>query len=261
MTQNRWIELDGVVNMRDLGGLPTLTGGQVQRRRLIRSDNLQDLSGDDVRHVIEILGVSDILDLRTETEVHVEGPGPLWAVESLRHHHHSLVGNQLFKAADALALREHTESLAPGRDAAFWTNHYLGYLTDRGAAVSAALSVIATSGGATIVHCAAGKDRTGTVVALALDVAGVAHHDIVADYALSAQRLPQIFARLRTSELYGAALSRQTLADQETHPETMAAMLKVMTDSFGGTPGWLRGQGWSAGDVDSLRHRLTAPGS
>lgn len=44
MTQHRWIELDGVVNMRDLGGLPTRNGGAVQPHRLIRSDNLQDLS-------------------------------------------------------------------------------------------------------------------------------------------------------------------------------------------------------------------------
>ena len=41
---DRWIELDGLVNMRDLGGLPTGDGGHTASGRLIRSDNLQDLS-------------------------------------------------------------------------------------------------------------------------------------------------------------------------------------------------------------------------
>ena len=44
----RWIELDGLVNMRDLGGLPTRDGGRTASGRLIRSDNLQDLTDADV---------------------------------------------------------------------------------------------------------------------------------------------------------------------------------------------------------------------
>src|SRR6476646_6507546 len=48
----RWIDLDGLVNMRDLGGLPTRDGGAVVQRRLIRSDNLQDLTDADVRRVV-----------------------------------------------------------------------------------------------------------------------------------------------------------------------------------------------------------------
>ena len=74
---DRWIELDGIVNMRDLGGLPTRDGGHTASGRLIRSDNLQDLTEADVQHLVEELGVTDVVDLRTETELHLEGPGPL----------------------------------------------------------------------------------------------------------------------------------------------------------------------------------------
>jgi protein-tyrosine phosphatase len=88
---DRWIELDGLVNMRDLGGLPTRDGGRTASGRLIRSDNLQDLTDADVTHLVHAVGVSDIIDLRTEVEVHLEGPGPLRRVESLTHHHHSLI--------------------------------------------------------------------------------------------------------------------------------------------------------------------------
>ena len=87
----RWIDLDGLVNMRDLGGLPTRDGGRTASGRLIRSDNLQDLTDADVVRLVDELGVSDVVDLRTGTELHLEGPGPLRRVEALTHHHHSLI--------------------------------------------------------------------------------------------------------------------------------------------------------------------------
>ncbi|MGL5853463.1 MAG: tyrosine-protein phosphatase, partial [Phycicoccus sp.] len=66
---DRWITLDGLVNMRDVGGLPTHGGGRTQPRRLIRSDNLQDLTDADIAHLVDELGVTDVVDLRTETEL------------------------------------------------------------------------------------------------------------------------------------------------------------------------------------------------
>ena len=254
MTQNRWIELDGVVNMRDLGGLPTRDGGAVQPHRLIRSDNLQDLSPADVDQLVDTFGVSDILDLRSQTEISFTGPGPLRQVASLTHHHYSLLSEKAFTVKDALLIRD---SIRSDRDATFWTNHYLGYLRGNGPATSAALSVIAEASGAVVVHCAAGKDRTGTVTALALDVAGVAEDDIVADYAASRERLPQILARLSRSDLYGRAMTPEAIADQDTRPETMAAFLATVRAEFGGAAGWLASQGWANADVERLRNRLT----
>lgn len=252
----RWIELEGVVNMRDSGGLPTRDGGSVQPRRLLRSDNLQDLSPADVRHVVDVLGVSDIVDLRSDTEVSTEGPGPLWRVESLTHHHHSLFGDgRAVTAEQALAMPEH--STRPVRDAAFWSEHYLGYLATRPDSISAALDVVSRSHGATVVHCAAGKDRTGTVVALALDVAGVPHDVIVEDYALTGERIERIIARLMPRDLYGNALRKQSVDDQRPRPETMQTILETVQSEFGGATGWLAQQGWSAADIDRLRQRLT----
>ena len=252
----RWIELEGVVNMRDSGGLPTRDGGTVQPLRLLRSDNLQDLSEADVRHVVDVLGVSDIVDLRSDTEVSTEGPGPLWHVESLTHHHHSLFADgRKVTAEQALAVPEH--STRPVRDATFWSEHYLGYLASRPDSVSAALDVVSRSTGATVVHCAAGKDRTGTVVALALSVAGVPHEVIVEDYALTGERIEQIIARLMPRDLYGTALRQQSVDDQRPRPETMQTILDTLEEEFGGAAGWLREQGWAGGDIERLRRRLT----
>jgi protein-tyrosine phosphatase len=260
---DRWIELDGIVNMRDLGGLPTRDGGHTASGRLIRSDNLQDLSEADVRHLVDELGVTDIVDLRTGTELHLEGPGPLRRVEALTHHHHSLMEEQAqeetVEEVGARALPWRGDD--PVRDASFWAEHYLGYLAKRPDSVAAALEVVANAEGAVVVHCAAGKDRTGTVVALALDVAGVPHDEIVADYVLTGERLEQIVGRLMPREAYGPALAKQKLADQLPRAESIEAILAAVTERWGGAAGWLLDQGWTEAEVERLRRRLTEPAS
>ncbi|MBM6405041.1 tyrosine-protein phosphatase [Phycicoccus sp. CSK15P-2] len=245
--------------MRDLGGLPTRDGGTTRPGRLIRSDNLQDLTTDDVTRLVDELGVTDIVDLRTETELHLEGDGPLRRVTSLTHHHHSLMRERPAEskeqvAARALALPEQDE---PVRDGAFWAEHYLGYLARRPDSVSAALRAVSEARGAAVVHCAAGKDRTGTVVAMALDVAGVPHEEIVADYVLTAERIEAIIGRLSTRDSYGPALARQVVSDQTPRPETMLTILDAVDDGWGGAAGWLRENGWGQDAVERLRMRLT----
>ena len=257
---DRWIELDGLVNMRDLGGLPTRDGGRTASGRLIRSDNLQDLTDADVTHLVHAVGVSDIIDLRTEVEVHLEGPGPLRRVESLTHHHHSLIaarGEEDLDALEAKALAVPWSPDGTRRDASFWAEHYLGYLAGRPDSVAAALRVIADAPGAAVVHCAAGKDRTGTVVAMALDVAGVPHDEIVADYVLTAERIEAIIGRLMSRPAYGHALSQQSIDEQSPKPESIEAILRAVDAGWGGAARWLRDHGWTASDVEGLRHHLT----
>ena len=75
-----WIDLEGAVNVRDLGGLPTVDGGSTVHRRLLRSENLQELSPADIARLVKEIGVTTVVDLRTTGELEVEGPAPLDAV-------------------------------------------------------------------------------------------------------------------------------------------------------------------------------------
>ena len=84
-----WIELEGAVNARDLGGLPTVDGRTTRAGVLMRSDNLQDLTPHDVG-VLQQHGVRTVLDLRTTAEVELTGPGPLRATE-VEHLHLDLI--------------------------------------------------------------------------------------------------------------------------------------------------------------------------
>ena len=75
-----WIELDGAVNVRDLGDLPTEDGQKTARARLLRADNLQELTAADVAKLVRDIGVTTVVDLRSSNELAAEGPAPLDAV-------------------------------------------------------------------------------------------------------------------------------------------------------------------------------------
>src|SRR5216683_3287361 len=75
-----WIELEGAVNVRDLGGLPTEDGRNTVGARLLRADNLQELSASDIERLVSDFGVTTVVDLRSSTELESEGPAPLDAV-------------------------------------------------------------------------------------------------------------------------------------------------------------------------------------
>jgi hypothetical protein len=70
----RWIDLDGADNMRDLGGLEVTGGGRTRFDRLLRSGTLQDLTADDVSYLVKDMGVHTVLDLRLPDEAERELP-------------------------------------------------------------------------------------------------------------------------------------------------------------------------------------------
>ena len=168
-----WIDLRTPSTSRDLGELPTDGGGRIQPRRLLRADNLQDLSPADISLLVDELGMTTVIDLRSTTEVKQEGPGP--ADGRRRGAASALIGAcrrasaMTDAAAEALAMNRQRAAERDGV-ADLMQSFYLGYLEDRPENIVAALRAVAAAPGAALVHCAAGKDRTGTVVAMALTV-------------------------------------------------------------------------------------------
>jgi protein tyrosine/serine phosphatase len=254
--QPDWIALDGTANTRDVGGLPTTDGSRIVSRRLLRSDNLQDLSAEDVRRLIDDYGVRTVADLRADIEIRAGGPGPmtrepLVAVEQL----------SLFPERSREAVAAGQPDVPPwerrpvtGRG---FSGLYLGFLAERADSVLAALRMVAHREGATLVHCTAGKDRTGTVVALALADAGVERAAIVADYAASADHFDELMKRLGAS----AGTRELALAAAVKHrPKavTMERFLDALTEQAGGVRPWLAAQGWTEDDHAALQRKLLA---
>jgi protein-tyrosine phosphatase len=269
---DRWLHLDGTANTRDLGGLPTTDGGRTVPGRILRSDNLQTLSEADVRTLVDELKLRDVIDLRTTAEVLLEGRGPLRSIPEVTHRHFSLIPERGHHT-DVFAVEEEDEvPELPGgwqdavlpRQVAEGDQHeppavrsYLGYLQDRPEAVVDALRALAHGGpGAAVVHCAAGKDRTGVVCALSLAVAGVPHEEIVADSALTAEVIEGVVARLAASATYAEDMERRDIATHTPRAETMERVLAILDERFGGPLGWLGSNGFGAADQAALRSRL-----
>jgi protein-tyrosine phosphatase len=254
----RWVALEGAANARDVGGLPLTTGGTTAGGVLLRADNLQELTGRDIRRLVDELGVRLVVDLRTGVEVELEGPGPLMRdgrVEVRRRSLYPEAGERTdIDVGVVFPWRERAGDDDSSEPAA--VRAYLGYLRDRPDSVVAALRDVARAQGATIVHCAAGKDRTGVVAAFALAVAGVRRDAIVADYVATAERLAPLVARLRASTTYGRDLHGRTLDSHRPRAETMERLLDMLDERHGGPVGWLAQHGFDAADAAALRARL-----
>lgn len=162
----------GCLNARDLGGLPTEGGRRIRSGALIRSDSPHWLTEQGCV-ALRSSGVRRILDLRSTEEAELD-PSPF-------------VGEAVYRLVPMIDPdREHERDPAAQSHAAL----YVDSLRRNGERIGAGLAVIADApDGAVLVHCHAGKDRTGIVIALALRLAGVATEVIAADYALSADCL------------------------------------------------------------------------
>jgi protein tyrosine/serine phosphatase len=255
-----WIELEGAVNVRDLGGLPTEDGARTAEGRLLRADNLQGLTPSDVTRLVDELGVGTVVDLRSSGEVELEGPGPLTKIEAVTHVHQSVLP-EAGKATDAAAdgvlgfteRRARLLDLYPDDPVCAY---YLGYMNDRPEGVIGALRAIADAPRAAVVHCAAGKDRTGVVVAMALSVAGVRREAIVDDYTASGERIDAIMDRLRASQTYAADLDKLPADAHAPRAETMVAFLQQVDERYDGVLAWLQAHGFDDSDVERLRTKL-----
>jgi protein-tyrosine phosphatase len=264
VVEPQWIDLEGLANLRDVGGLPTVDGGAIATGRLLRSDNLQTLTPADVERLLE-LGLTDVVDLRSDYEAEREGPGPL-AGSSVRVRQLSVFRE--WRAGVGEEKPDVRPEVLP-EDALPWVDLeptvqleneiagiYLSYVLDRPDSIIAALRTIAESEGAVLVHCAAGKDRTGTVVALALALAGVEREAIIADYAASSDRVERIVARLVASPTYAENLRDRPMDSHRSWPQTMSDFLGHVDETYGGVEQLLITLGWTADDTARLRAKL-----
>lgn len=259
-----WIDLDGLANLRDVGGLPTVDGGHTVPGRLLRSDNLQTLTPADVDRLLA-LGLTDVVDLRSDYEVEREGPGPLASTEVRLHQFSLFREGRDGVGVDKPDVRPEVlpEEALPWVDLApsvqlenEVASHYLSYVLDRPDSVVSALRTISTSPGAVLVHCAAGKDRTGTIVALALSLARAERAAVIGDYAASSERMQAILDRLLASKTYVDNLRDRPLASHLSHPETIEAFLVHTDQAYGGVEPLLATFGWTATDTAQLRAKL-----
>jgi len=179
--RERHLTWDGCANIRDLGGHPTEDGGTTAYGAVVRADSVRRLSPGGWQQLVDY-GIERIVDLRFHDELEADPPATI-PVEVV---HVPVLPDPA--SADWPEI-EAIASAAPDYVAgtrAVYLEFLRRYARGFGQAVSA---VAAAPPGGVLVHCMAGKDRTGLVSALLLRVAGVSIEDVAADYALSEANL------------------------------------------------------------------------
>lgn len=196
-------------NVRDLGTIPGIRPGA-----LIRSDNLDRLTDVGIA-AVHAANVSRIIDLRTAGELE-HYPNPF--ADHPSYCHRTLVPALRLDGSPVPLLEDYVNLL---------------HLENGRYVVEALQAIVDAPPGAVLVHCHAGKDRTGIVVALALAVAGIDPDVIGVDYGLTAERLG--------------------LTAEHSAPETIAAALA----DIGQVEAYLTAGGMTDGQLQALKDRLT----
>lgn len=239
-----------LANLRDLGGL-RVGGGTTRPGVLWRSDDVSLAP----RWEIDLLreqGVTTVLDLRSPTERDRSDHDDV-AGANLDLHHLPLFD----MPTDPESMLMHWSEVTTARELGL---RYAQMVRDAAPTIVNGLTLVAEASGATLFHCAAGKDRTGVFAASVLACLGADREVLVADYARTDEVMPAVLARI-TVGFGGDAADFAPLIDPDSPllrapAESMATMLDELDHERGGVVELLRDNGLDDALLQLLNERL-----
>ena len=243
MSTPRRYPLPGTYNFREVGGYHA-GSSTTKWCKLYRSDALNRLT-DEARDDLRQRDIRTVIDLRDDEE---------------RRHNPSLL--------EGLPVRVVESPIFSGSASSFLASDitlarlYETVVTENADAIVRAIRVIASSGegeGAVLVHCTAGKDRTGLVVAFALLAVGVDRQEVVADYAMTQQNLPDslmapIIARLKAMHVPDSTTIDELVSGSPAH--VLEETIDLVVRQHGSVRAFLTDNGMTEGELDDLAHVL-----
>lgn len=211
-------------NLRDLGGLSTADQRRTRAGVLYRS--ALPAPGDARPATVAEWPARTVVDLRSPRECAARA--------------HPLQSDAT--AVHQISLLTDTEATAPSQ-AIKLADIYQAILTNAGVRLAEVLQLAATAPGPVLVHCAAGKDRTGIAVALLLRIAGVDPGDVVDDYVATNDHMDAVLARITR---FAPELGQTHPHDRDllgADPEAIERVLSLWDAHPDGVHGWVREYG------------------
>ena len=253
LVAERLLPLEGAQNFRDLGGYPTRNGRSVRWGAVFRSDSLAALSAADLAY-LDRLGLRLVCDFRGDAEV-AEEPNPFAGRPECEYSRHPL-GDVSVQPAEWR--RRFESGDFADIDASWLTRSYRGMIDGSGPALGGVFRRLAREDGLpAVLHCTAGKDRTGVTAALLLLLLGVPRELVVEDYALTARFTGD---RIRAAERFfrerGIDPARVG-ALMGSEPATLSGALDHLDATHGGVERWARERaGLAEAEIGALRETL-----
>lgn len=238
-------------NLRDVGGLPGPDGRRLRERTLLRS-HAPAAFGQEELGMLASAGLAAVADLRspTERERHPSPwPEPAPALLPFERNHTGLGIS-----------REWADRLATDPDGGYTRESmlqgYAGMPVSLGGAVAAAITHLAGGGGPLLIHCSAGKDRTGVVTALILEAAGIDREQILADYMVSDERFGAAEITVLVAALTELQLPAPVAEALRCRPAYLEQAWETVDSGHGGIGPYLAALGIDDGARDALAAAL-----
>jgi protein tyrosine/serine phosphatase len=248
---SRHVVFEACFNFRDLGGYPTVDERHLRWGTLYRSDTLHRLTVADVE-AFRQLGLRTVIDLRSSTEIDQYGRLGI-SDDGLTWHNIPMLDNVQLSPRDPsdplLALPP--EESSPGEG-------YVRIAEEFAASIAATFRILAGEDTLPAVfHCTSGKDRTGIVAALLLDVLGVADEVIGADYCLTEAAQVRSTPWIEQHEPEFAAFLAQIPPERRApRPERILDFLDGLRARYGSVQEFLQRSGVAERELNILRARV-----
>ena len=252
---NRTVAWEGFFNTRDLGGLPTRSGGTTRHGAFFRAADLRFVTETGWTQARES-GVRTVIDLRNADEIR-PAENPLTAQAGSAQFAAAPEGPVTPAGVDRLEV-----PLDDIDDVEFWRQvnrerlngtplYYPVFLRRKAGRCAAVVKAIAhAEPGGVLFHCGGGRDRTGLIALLLLALADVEPEAIAADYAMSAEALKALYAAMGTADQ--APVIQAVFAERGT---TAEEAVMATLDGFD-VEQYLLGAGVTGSELRSVRGRL-----
>jgi protein-tyrosine phosphatase len=251
----RHVFFEACFNFRDLGGYQTADGHLVRWATLYRSDTLHRLTAADAA-AFNALGLRTVIDLRSLTEIDQFGRLGVGR-EDLVWRSVPMLDNVRLVLPDPFdppVVASLPDPATPGEG-------YLRIAEEFAPSIAEVFRVLAGDDALPAVfHCTSGKDRTGILAALVLEVLGVADEVVASDYVLTEEAGPRSMRWIRANEPSFADFLAHIPAERRAaRPERILGLLDELRAKYGSIPEFLMRSGVAAAQLDALRDRLVEP--
>lgn len=242
-------EPDGIHNFRELSGYPLQGGGHIREGMVFRSGALELMSDEDYAWLRDVIGVKTILDLRHADELAMR-PGS-------HQLHEQVVSHSIFP--ETVRQEDLIAELNGLYGAGISPRRYLHYLDIGGDRLAQAFQLFADAANYPfLVHCTAGKDRTGVLLGMLMDVLGANDEDIAHEYGLSEAAIDRLIAYLKSSGRQIEGTEEDLRARLATPPDKMADFIVLMREKWGSSEAFFERHGVSAAEIEAVRRLLRA---
>lgn len=257
----RTVELEGVVNVRDLGGIPVAGGRVVKPGLFYRGSALASPTDSDLSVLFDEHSISCVIDLRCGWELDAKPNVVPESIDYLHIPYYDLekVGVEYTERAEG--------TTAVGSDIACEPTHFYRSLSNRltTAQMRSALNEIfdrATRGEAVYFHCSGGKDRAGIMALLVLSALGARREDILEDYLLTNvsrdKRYDEMFARFLRLSDGDAKRAHELVVSHRAEPENIEAFYDAVDAEYGSWDSFMRDTlGLTDDRIDEIRAKCT----